>query len=65
MPHTKDFKKILGSVKHTYLGKPVKAMYQNKYGKRYDSKEVKSVAYAIARSRGIATDLKSYSRRIK
>lgn len=53
MPKSKSFNKLMQAVKHTYLGKPVSMKYQKRYGKRYDSKEVKSVAYAIAKSRGI------------
>lgn len=59
MPKTKDFKKLLKNVEHTYLGKPVKKQYQEKYGKFYDENEIESVAYAIARSRGIKIDLKN------
>lgn len=53
MPENKVFKKLMKSVKKTYLGKPVPAKFQKQYGKKYDKKEVKSVAIAIARSRGI------------
>lgn len=56
MPHTKDFNKLFASVKNEYLGKKVKPKYQEKYGKTYDKKEVKSVAYAIAKSRGVKID---------
>jgi len=56
MPQTKDFTRLLGSVKKTYLGKKVPSKYQNKYGKRYDKEEVKSFAYAIAKSKGIKID---------
>ena len=56
MPKTKGFKKLVSSVKDTYLGKSVPSKYQMKYGKRYDSSEVKSIAYAIAKSRGISID---------
>jgi hypothetical protein len=38
------------------LGKPVKKKYQKRYGKKYDKDEIKSIAYGIARSRGIKTD---------
>jgi hypothetical protein len=48
MPQTKIFKQLLKSTEDTYLGKPVKKKYQSKYGKFYDKKETKSVAYAIA-----------------
>jgi len=53
MPQSKAFKHLYSSVKKTYLGKPVKAEYRDKYGKRYDSKEVKSIAIAIAKKRKI------------
>ena len=56
MPTSKDFNKLLGNVKREYLGKPVPMQYQNRYGKTYGSKDVKSVAYAIAKSRGIKID---------
>ena len=55
MPETKAFKELYSSVKKTYLGKPVKAEYRAKYGKKYDLKEVKSVAIAIAKTRGLRT----------
>ena len=56
MPYTKDFTKLLGSVKKTYLGKKVPKKYQSQYGKRYDKEEVKSLSYAIAKSKGIKID---------
>ena len=56
MPKTKDFTKLLSSVKKQYLGKKVPSKYQCQYGKRYDKEEVKSVSYAIARSKGIKID---------
>lgn len=56
MPYTKDFTKLLGNVKKTYLGKKVPKKYQSQYGKRYDKKEVKSLSYAIAKSKGIKID---------
>jgi len=57
MPYTKTFKELLKGVEKTYLGKPVSKKYRSKYGKRYDKKEIKSVAHAIAKSRGIKIDL--------
>lgn len=56
MPKTKEFKDLIKLVKGTYLGKPVSKKYQKRYGKFYDEDEIESVAYAIARSRGIKTD---------
>lgn len=56
MPTTKSFKKLLGSVEDTYLGKEVPKQYQKRYGKKYDKSEIKSVGYAIAKSRGIKID---------
>jgi len=56
MPKTQAFKDLMKSVKKTYLGKPVKKKYQKDYGKRYDLDEVESVAYRIAKSRGIKID---------
>lgn len=53
MPKTKDFKKLLKNVKKTYLGKPVKKKYTKRYGKIYDLDEIESIAYGIAKSRGI------------
>ena len=34
----------------------LKGIYKDKYGKRYDSKEVKNISYAIAKSKGIRID---------
>lgn len=56
MPHTKGFLSLMNSMEDTYLGKPVKKQYQKKYGKKYDKDEVKSFAYAVAKSRGIKID---------
>ena len=56
MPHSKAFNEIFKNVKKEYLGKPVPEKYQFKYGKTFDKKEVKSVAFAIAKSRGIKID---------
>lgn len=52
MPKTLKFKKLMHNVEHYYTGKPVPLKYQSKYGKRYSLAEAKSVAYAIAKSRG-------------
>lgn len=56
MPHTKAFNELWASTKGEYLGKKVPKKYQKKYGKTYNAKEVKSVAYAIAKSRGVKID---------
>lgn len=56
MPYSKSFNKLFKNVKEQYLGKPVKKKYQKDYGKKYDLKEVKSVAFRIAKSRGIPID---------
>lgn len=56
MTHTKEFNQLLASTRKQYLHKDVPAKYRNKYGKKYDSKEIKSVAYAIAKSRRIKID---------
>lgn len=56
MPHSKDFKELFKNVKKEYLGKEVPVRFQKRYGKRYDKSEIKSVAYAIAKSRGIKID---------
>jgi len=53
MPKTKEFISLQKQVKETYLGKPVPKKYQLKYGKKYDPKEVKSISYAIAKSKKI------------
>ena len=53
MPKSKAFEELYKSVKQTYLGKSVSPKYRDKYGTKYDKKEVKSVAIAIAKSRGI------------
>lgn len=47
MPKSKEFKELMKNVSKEYLGKPVPLKYQGRYGKVYDKKEVKSVAYAI------------------
>ena len=56
MPHSESFNKLFENVKEQYLGKPVKGKYRKKYGKRYDKSELKSIAFAIAKSRGIKID---------
>jgi len=56
MPFTKEFRKLLKNVEKTYLGKPVKKKYQDRYGLRYDEGELEEIAFAIAKSRGIKID---------
>lgn len=56
MPHTKQFNKLLGILEDEYVGKTVPKKYQKRYGKRYDLSEMKSLGYAIAKSRGIKID---------
>jgi len=58
MPFTKGFKELLSSMEETYLNKKVPKKYQKKYGKRYDKEEIKSFAYAVAKSKGIKIDIK-------
>lgn len=53
MPTSKAFKKLKENLMNEYLGDPVPSEYQNRYGKRYDKKDIKSFAYAVAKSRGI------------
>ena len=53
MPQTSDFKKLKRSLTNEYLGKKVPRQYQDRYGKRYDSSDINSFAYAVARSKGI------------
>lgn len=48
MPYTKNFLKLWDSVNDTYLNKPVKLKYQKEYGKKYESKEIKEIAFKIA-----------------
>ena len=56
MPYTNAFKQLLKSARKTYLYKDVPAKYRKKYGKKYDAEEIKSISYAIAKSRGIKID---------
>ena len=58
MPESKALKSIMKSVKKNYLGEKVPSKYQSRYGKRYDTKDIKSFSYAIAKSRGIKLDKK-------
>ena len=54
MPYTSGFKKLQKAVAKEYLRKPVPHQYQKRYGKRYSKEEVKSVSFAVAKSRGIS-----------
>jgi len=56
MPHSKVFKELLKNMESEYTGKKVPLKYQKKYGKMYQKEETKSIAYAVAHSRGIKID---------
>jgi len=56
MPETKEFIKLKKAVKAEYFGKKVPKEYQKKYGKTYGLKDVKSLAFAIAKSKKIKID---------
>lgn len=56
MPYTESFKKLKGVMEDEYLGKHVPKQFQDRYGKTYDKEDIKSFAYAVARSRGIKID---------
>lgn len=58
MPYTKNFKELLSNMEDEYIGETVPIKYRKRYGKTYNKKEVKSFAYAVAKSRGIKIDLK-------
>jgi len=58
MPETKSFIKLKKTVKEEYLGKDVPKKYQIKYGKTYGLKDVKSLAFAIAKSKRIKIHIK-------
>jgi len=53
MPHSKVFKELLKNMETEYTGKKVPLKYQKRYGKRYDKGEIKSLGYAIAKSKGL------------
>lgn len=53
MPLTTDFQKLKRNIRKEYLGEDVPLKYRNKYGKKYDLSETNSIAYAIAKSKGI------------
>lgn len=56
MVYTESFKKLIGVMTEEYLGKQVPKEFQERYGKTYDKEDIKSFAYAVARSRGIKID---------
>ena len=56
MPYSKDFSKLLGSLTEEYLNEEVPNKYRKRYGKVYDKKDIKSFAFAVAKSRGIKID---------
>jgi len=56
MPHSKVFRELLKTMETEYTGKKVPKKFQAKYGKVYDKKETKSIAYAVAKSKGIKID---------
>jgi len=56
MPHSKVFKELLKNMESEYTGKKVPLKYQKKYGKMYQKKETKSIAFAVANSKGIKID---------
>ena len=53
MPRSKAFNKLFENVKKSYLGNKVPKQFQSIYGKKYNKKEMKQLAIAIAKSRGI------------
>ena len=53
MPYSKEFLKLLIDLEKEYLGRSVPKEYQARYGKIYDEDEIKSMGFAIAKSRGI------------
>jgi len=56
MPHSKVFRELLKQMEKEYTGKKVPKKFQPKYGKVYQKKETKSIAYAVAKSKGIKID---------
>ena len=56
MPKSQAFKEIYNNISKAYLGEKVPSKYQGSYGKRYDKKDIKSFAIAVAKSRGIKFD---------
>ena len=58
MPYTKAFERMWNSLEDTYLYKGVPKEFQKRYGKRYGKKDIKSFAFAVAKSKGIKIDKK-------
>ena len=56
MSKTKAFEAIFEGVKETYLGEDVPTIYQKRFGKIYNVKDIEPLAMRIARSRGIRID---------
>ena len=56
MSRTKAFEAIFEGVKETYLGEDVPTLYQKRFGKIYNVKDIEPLAMRIARSRGIRID---------
>ena len=55
MPKSKKFMKLLEATEEAYLGKHVPKKYQKRYGKKYSKEEARSLAFAIAKSKGWRT----------
>lgn len=58
MPKTKEFKKLMSSVKDTYWGEKVPKEYRKDYGKIYNKKDLEQLSIRIAKSKGIKIDMK-------
>ena len=56
MPKSDEFKKLKSNILKEYLGEPVPSEYIDKYGKVYNKKDIESMAFAIAKSKGIKID---------
>ena len=52
MPKSEKFRKLVRSMKKTYLGKRVPEKYQKRYGKLYDADEAEEIAYATGKKLG-------------
>ena len=53
MPKTEAFNKLQKALKKQYLGEQVPKIYRDRYGKTYTKKDIESLSFAIAKSRGI------------
>jgi len=53
MPETEEFIKLKKEIKKRYLWKKVPKKYQKRYGRIYGLKDVKSLTFAIAKSKKI------------